>query len=131
MAEDNDLERIYPATPRRLEQARERGQVARSRELTTAAVALTGAIGMAGLGPALYQRCAKLLHDGLTLDRNAAFDPDQMLLGLHTWSTEMLINVLPMLGLLLGATLAAPLLLSGWVFSVESLMPNFSRLDPR
>ena len=131
MAEDNDLERSYPATPRRLEQARERGQVARSRELTTAAVALTAAIAVAGLGPALYQRSAKLLHDGLTLDRNAAFDPDQMLVGLHTWSTDMLMNVLPMLGLLLGATLAAPLLLSGWVFSVESLLPNFARLDPR
>jgi len=33
MADEQDLERTYPATPRRLEQARERGQVARSREL--------------------------------------------------------------------------------------------------
>jgi flagellar biosynthesis protein FlhB len=131
MADDNDVERTYPATPRRLEQARERGQVARSRELTTAAVALTAAIAMSGLGPVLYQHCARLLHDGLSFDRNAAFDPDRMLVGLHLGSSDMLMNTMPMLGLLLVATLAAPLLLSGWIFTVQSLVPDFSRLDPR
>jgi flagellar biosynthesis protein FlhB len=44
MADEQDLERNYPATPRRLEQARERGQVARSRELSTAAIAFAAAI---------------------------------------------------------------------------------------
>ena len=38
MAEESDLERTEPATPKRIEKAREDGQVARSQELTTFAV---------------------------------------------------------------------------------------------
>jgi len=131
MADDNDAERNYPATPRRLEQARERGQVARSRELTTAAVALASAIVLSGIGPTLMQRCMKVLRDGLTLDRQAAFDTDRMLADLHAGSYDMVLACLPLLGLLLAATLAAPLILSGWIFSVKAFAPDFSRLDPR
>lgn len=130
MAEENDAERNYPATPRRLEQARERGQVARSRELTTAAVVLTGAVGLWYLGPTLLQRCLRLLHDGLTLDRAAAFDADRMLQGLHGGSATMMADLLPLFGLMLIGTLAAPLLLSGWIFSGKALLPDFARLNP-
>jgi flagellar biosynthesis protein FlhB len=131
MADDNDAERNYPATPRRLEQARERGQVARSRELTTAAVALASALVLSGLGPTLMQRSMNVMRSGLTLDRQAAFDADRMLVDLHTWSYDMVLTCLPLLGLLLLATLAAPLLLSGWIFSLHAFAPDFSRLDPR
>jgi len=130
MADDNDAERNYPATPRRLEQARERGQVARSRELTTAAVALTAALSLWQLGPLLLRRCMGLVHDGLSLDRLAAFDPDRMLFSLHGSSLAMLTDLLPLLVLLLGATIAAPMLLSGWVFSLNALGPDFARLSP-
>ena len=130
MAEEHDLERSYPASPRRLEQAREKGQVARSRELTTAAVVFTAAITLWGLGPALVQRCLKLMHDGLTLDRDAGFVPDRMLAGLYGGSADMITAVLPLFGLLLLATLAAPLMLSGWIFSLKALAPDFNRLNP-
>ena len=42
----------------------------------------------------------------------------------------MLTDLLPLLGLLLGATIAAPMLLSGWVFSLNALVPDFARLSP-
>jgi flagellar biosynthesis protein FlhB len=130
MADDNDAERNYPATPRRLEQARERGQVARSRELATAVVALTAALTLWQLGPALLRQCLRLMHAGLSLDRQAAFDTDRMLQGLHAGSSTMLNDLLPVFGLLLGATIVAPLLLSGWVFSLTALFPDIARLNP-
>jgi flagellar biosynthetic protein FlhB len=130
MADEQDLERIYPATPRRLEQARERGQVARSRELSTAAVALAAAITLSTLGPALFSRCAEIVRAGLSLDRGAAFDPDRMLRALSGLAEGSVWAILPVLALTLAATLAAPLLLSGWVFSGQAVMPDFNRLDP-
>ena len=130
MAEEQDVERNYPATPRRLEQAREHGQVARSRELATATIALAAALSLWGLGPALFSRCLALMRSGLSLDRQAAFDGDRMLTGLHALSADMLVAVLPFLGLVLVATLAAPLLLSGWVFSSRALKVDFARLNP-
>jgi flagellar biosynthetic protein FlhB len=130
MADEQDLERTYPATPRRLEQARERGQVARSRELSTAAIAFAAAMALSTLGPALFGRCAELMRTGLTLDRAAAFDADRMSRALSTLAQGSLWAILPILALTLAATLAAPMLLSGWVFSGKAVSPDFQRLDP-
>jgi flagellar biosynthetic protein FlhB len=130
MADEQDLERTYPATPRRLEQARERGQVARSRELSTAAVAFAAALTLVSLGPALWGRCAEIMRSGPTLDRAAAFDPDRMTRVLSSLAEGSVWAILPVLALTLVATLAAPLLLSGWIFSGKAVMPDFNRLDP-
>ena len=130
MAEHDDVERNYPATARRLEQARERGQVARSRELTTAAVALAGAVALSTAGPGVYRHCLELFRSGLTLDRAAAFGDDRMQTALATASGATLVALVPLLGLILVATLAAPMLLSGWVFSTQALAPDFKRLNP-
>jgi flagellar biosynthetic protein FlhB len=130
MADDHDVERNYPATPRRLEQARERGEVARSRELTTAAVVGAGAIAFSLLGPALARHSLQLFHDGLVLDREAAFSDARMVTALSSLSAAALAGLAPLLVLILAASLAAPLLLSGWVFSAQALVPDFKRLNP-
>jgi flagellar biosynthetic protein FlhB len=130
MADEQDLERSYPATPRRLEQARERGQVPRSRELSTAAIALAGAIALASLGPGLTGQFQALVRRGLTLDRGAAFDTDRMLAALSGLAQGSLGATLPLLAVTLVATLAAPLLLSGWLFSPKAFVPDFNRLNP-
>lgn len=130
MAEESDLERSYPASPRRLEQAREQGQVARSRELTAAAVALAAAIGIASIGPEFVRRCVRLMHDALQFDRTSAMTEDRMLSGLGALSLDMLIALAPLLLIILVATIAAPLLLSGWVFAGKALVPDFGRINP-
>jgi len=130
MADEQDLERSFPATPRRLEQARERGQVARSRELSTAAVALAGAMALSTLGPALFVRCSEILRRGLTLDRGAAFDADRMAQVLGALAQTSLWAILPVLAVTIAATIGAPLLLSGWIFSSEAVLPDWNRLNP-
>ena len=130
MADENDAERNYPATPRRLEQARERGQVARSRELTTAGVALAAAGGIAIVGPTVATACADIVRQGLTLDRAAAFSDERMLAAMSDLSFASVIALVPLLGIVIAATLAAPMLLSGWVFAPQALTPDFKRLDP-
>jgi len=130
MADEQDLERSYPATPRRLEQARERGQVARSRELSTAAVALAGAMALSTLGPALFVRCSEILRTGLTLDRGAAFDTERMTHVLGALAETSLWAILPVLAVTIAATIAAPLLVSGWIFSSQAIFPDWNRLNP-
>lgn len=130
MAEEQDVERNYPATPRRLEQARERGQVARSRELATAGVALAAAGAIVWFGPALATASADILRRGLTIDRTAAFSDDRLLRALSELSSASLIALIPLLLVIVVATLLAPMLLSGWVFAPQALLPDFKRLDP-
>jgi len=130
MAEDSDLERTEPATGRRIEQAREKGQVARSRELTTVAVLLAAGGGMMFMGDGMMEHMRSLMRNALTLDRASVFDPGHMLLHLHEYSLDILLAFVPLLGLMLLATVASSVLISGWLFSVEALAPNFSKLDP-
>lgn len=128
--EDSDLEKTESPSQRRLDQAREEGQVARSRELSTFAVVLAGGAGVWLMGSALAQSLISLIRDALTLDANLAFHPELLLPRLHELSMSTLLAFLPLFGLLLLVAALSPLLLNGWLFSLSPLQPNFSKLNP-
>ncbi|MDP1679442.1 MAG: EscU/YscU/HrcU family type III secretion system export apparatus switch protein, partial [Candidatus Nitrotoga sp.] len=121
MSEDSDLEKTEQPSQRRLDQAREEGQAARSRELSTFSVLFAGGAGLWLMGSALSAQLIKLLHDGLTLDATLAFNADLLLPRLHTLSLEVLVAFLPFLLLLLVTAALSPLLLNGWIFSLKPL----------
>ncbi|HEX5338571.1 MAG TPA: flagellar biosynthesis protein FlhB [Gallionella sp.] len=130
MAEDSDLEKTEQPSGRRLEQAREKGQVARSRELSTFAVLLAGGGTLWVMGASLTQQMVKLMRDGLTLNQEMAHDTSLMIPRFHDLSMDMLIAFAPLLLAMLLAALFSPLLMNGWLFSTEALMPQFSRMNP-
>lgn len=128
--EDSDLDKTESPSQRRLDQAREEGQVARSRELSTFAVLMAGGAGIWLMGSALSQQLISLVREGLTLDTNLAFHSDKLVARLYDLSLSTLLAFLPLLGLMLLVALFSPLLMNGWLFSFKPLTPNFSKLDP-
>jgi flagellar biosynthetic protein FlhB len=130
MAEDSDLEKTEQPSQRKLDQAREKGQVARSRELSTFAVLLAGGGVLWFMGASFTQHMVKMLHDGLTLDRDVAFNVYLLIPRLHDLSLEMLFTFAPFLLAVLLAAALSPLLLNGWLFSMEALQPKFSKMNP-
>ncbi len=130
MAEESDLERTEPASSRRLEQAREEGQVPHSRELGAFLVLAVAAATFWFMGPWLMQRMAGLLRQGLTLDLPLSREPQLMLVRFADISLSALLAFSPMLLLLVLAALASPFLLGAWNFAPKALMPDLSRLDP-
>jgi flagellar biosynthetic protein FlhB len=128
--EDSDLEKTESPSQRRLDQAREEGQVARSRELSTFAVLMAGGAGLWMMGSSLSQSLIKLLREGLTLDTELAFHSELLLPHLYDLSVNVLLAFMPLLGLLLGAAIFSPLLLNGWLFTLKPLEPNFGKLNP-
>lgn len=130
MAEDSDLERTEAATGRRIQQAREKGQVARSRELTTVVMLLAAGGSFLSMGDKLTGSLTRLLQRGLSFDRASAFTPYAMQQRLHQETLEILIAFTPFLGVMMLAALLTPMLLSGWLFSTEALVPDFGKLNP-
>ncbi|SET19999.1 flagellar biosynthetic protein FlhB [Nitrosomonas marina] len=130
MAEDSDLERTEEATPQRIQKAREEGQVARSQELTTFVLLLTAAAGLIFMGGKLVEQLSDIMHAGMQIDRNMAFQADLIVKRLSQLSIEGLWSLIPLLILLIVAAFAAPMLLSGWLFSSKALIPDFKRLNP-
>src|SRR5450759_1509057 len=130
MAEDTGLERTEPASVRRREQAREEGQVAQSRELSTLALLLAAGGGLWFMGADLTERLSGLMRHGMQLDRALAFDTDSMLLRLKDSSVDVLLAFSPLFALLMLAGIASALLLNGWLFSFKPLLPDWGRIDP-
>ena len=130
MAEEGDLEKTEPASERRLEQAREEGQVARSQELSTFAVLMAGGLGIWLMGGGIFSRLSRMLESGLVLPREMAFDPQLMMERLSAQGWDALSALLPLLLLMFIAALASPLLLNGWMFTTKGLQPDFGRINP-
>src|SRR5690606_19058337 len=123
-------ERTEEATPKRLEDARKKGQIARSRELNTMAMLLLGALGLMGMAPFMIGRMEALFRTGLSLSREAVFDPWAMI---DIFSISIMLGialVMPLMVLMLVTAILAPLTLGGWSFSVEGLGPKFDKLNP-
>ncbi len=130
MANDSDLEKTEQPSQRRLDQAREEGQVARSRELSTFSVLMAGGAGLWFLGQDMTRQLIKLLQDGLTLNADTVRHPEEMIQRLYDLTVQAAYALMPLLLLLLLVALFSPMLLDGWLFTLKSLQPNFSRMDP-
>ena len=113
MAEDSDLERTEEATPKRIEKAREEGQVARSLELTTFTVLLASSAGILFMGSGMMDKLLKLMKAGMHVERELAHQPDLMLTRFYELAFEGLIAIAPLLFLLLVVAFFAPMSLSG------------------
>lgn len=130
MADESDLEKTEQPSPRRLEKAREDGQVARSRELVTFVLLAVAGGGLWATADLLESRVGSVLRHGLAFDRGVAFDPALMLAGAQEMGVQGLLAIAPLLGMMLLAALVAPTLLGGLLFAPKSLAPDFKKLDP-
>jgi len=130
MAEESDLEKTEAASSRRLEQAREEGQVPRSREVGAFLILFVSACAFWFLGPWMVQRASSIVRRGLILDEALTRDPQAMVLRFSDLSFDALLSFAPFIFLLVLASLAAPFLLGSWNFSMKALTPDLGRLDP-
>lgn len=130
MAEDSDLERTEEPTGRRLEQAREQGQVPHSRELGTFLVLITAAMSFWFLGSSFVRGLESLVRHGLTWDRKSLVEPQQALVRIADMASEALAIFWPLALVLMIAAVASPFLLNAWNFAPQAFQPKLERLDP-
>ncbi|MES2771841.1 MAG: flagellar biosynthesis protein FlhB [Pseudomonadota bacterium] len=130
MAEDSDLERTEPASGRRLEKAREEGQVPHSRELGTFLGLLVAAIAFGVLGSWFAQRLAGLMRQGLTIDSVIAHEPQLALVRFAEISFQAFLIFVPLLAAFITAAVLGPILLGSLIFAPKTLLPDLSRLNP-
>jgi flagellar biosynthetic protein FlhB len=127
---DSGQERTESATPKRLDEARKKGQVPRSTDLSTAAVCIAAAAAIYSLGRIAAGQFADLMQDSLTIAPQSAMDSQHLWPALRDTAARAILIVLPILGSTFIAALVAPIAIGGWNFSTEALMPQFSRLNP-
>jgi flagellar biosynthetic protein FlhB len=127
---ENDQDRTEQPTGKRLEEARKDGQVPRSADLSSAAVLLIAGAGLRLFGAGVGGGLMGLMRSGLSLPAVADSGPKRALASAGEEVVHALLACAPILGLTVVAAFAAPLALGGWNFTVQSLAPDFTRLDP-
>jgi len=130
MAEESDQERTEPASPQRLEKAREEGQVVQSRELATFVVLMTSGATLWLMAGNLGQAMSNIVRGGLQFNPGIARDSSHVMAQLSNQFFEAALALAPFFLLVVVAALASPLLLRGWLFSSKALAPKFNRLNP-
>ena len=112
-------------------EAREEGQVARSRELASFALLAAGFYGTWLLAEAASGgHLQAMLRGAFTFDRATAFDTSRMLSAAGSASLEGFAALLPILALTGVAALLAPMALGGWLISSKTFELKFDRLNP-
>ncbi|MGF1680396.1 flagellar biosynthesis protein FlhB [Photobacterium minamisatsumaniensis] len=130
MAESDGQERTEDATPRRLEQAREKGQVPRSRELASVAVLMAGAVSLMWFGGDLGRGLAEIMSQMFSLSREEIFDLNRLFALIWASIWHIAFPLFLVLVFLFCAALMGAAGLGGVSFSVEAAMPKLSKINP-
>ena len=130
MAEDSGQEKTEQPTSKRLQDAKEKGDVARSKELTTTVLLLSAAAAAMMFGGVVADKMAGMMKFNFSLDREAVMDPALMFIHLGYSLSEALQALFGFFLVLLTAAIVGPLALGGWNLSMKAMAPKLSRIDP-
>ncbi|MGH1371884.1 MAG: flagellar biosynthesis protein FlhB [Cellvibrionaceae bacterium] len=130
MAEDDSSqEKTEEPTQKRLDKAREDGQVPRSRELTTSAILISGSISLFVFAPFMSQRLLDIIRFNFQLTREDIFDTSLMISHLTHSFGDALTSLFPLFTVLAIAAILGPIALGGWLWSPKALMPKANRMS--
>ena len=130
MAEDSGQERTEQPTPRRIQQAREKGQVPTSRELNTMLMMLLAGTSMLVIGPGIAESFTDLFKQYLNISRANIFDPTAMPVLLMDAILEALVILSPFFAIMVIAAVAGPLMMGGVTFSAQAIAFKWDKLNP-
>jgi len=131
MAEsESGADKSEEPTEKRLRESREKGQLARSRELSTVAVTLGGIGGLLASGGGLAQTLMAMMQGTFELSRETLLDEGAMVRLLMGSGLMALEAIMPLLIALLIASIVGPVALGGWLFSAKAMAPKVSRMNP-
>ncbi|MPQ75665.1 flagellar biosynthesis protein FlhB [Hydrogenovibrio sp. JE_KL2] len=131
MAENEDgTEKTEDPSDKKLREAREKGQVPRSRELSTLLMTLSAALFLYFFGHFMVVRFEEIMIQGFQLDRAHAYDIGLLTNRILGMALESIYMSLPFLTLMMLVAIVSPMLLGGWNFSTHSLAPKLSKLNP-
>lgn len=127
---DDSYEKSEEPTPKKLEDARKKGQIARSRELSTALVLVSSAIAFLFVGSFIASAMYDVMIRSFTLSRDETYDNIHMFQILEMAVTESSTPVMMFMIISLIGGVYGSIALGGYNFSWKSAAPKGNRLSP-
>jgi flagellar biosynthetic protein FlhB len=130
MSQGSGEERTEQPTPKRLREAKEKGQVPRSRELNGTIVLMVSAVGLMMLGSMLVEDLAQIMHDALSIERDRIMDPATLVQQFSAVIGKALWLLSPFMALLVLAAMTGPISMGGFSFSTKAIAFKAEKLNP-
>ncbi len=129
MADDSDLEKSEQPTDSKLKKAKEKGQIPRSRELTSLMILLVGIMLFWIMGTHFVSKLKTIIQQAM-LVAHRTDDDKQIIFNLINLLTAGFWAILPIFVGLVIVAIIAPLSVGGLLFSLQSIKPNLGKLNP-
>lgn len=129
-SEETSQERTEEATPKRVNEAREKGQISRSKELSTMFILMTSAIVFLFMGEQLAYSLQTLMKDNFIIERRNIYDDIFVFHAVVDSGRKVLLDFSPFLALLFIVAFFAPMMVGGWLFSPQALAFKWDKLNP-
>ena len=123
-------EKTEPATPRRRQEARKKGQVASSQEIPSAFVLLFAFLGFLMLGGYYRDRLYRLFGESFESGLTAELTADSLGRFVSHWMTEIALLLLPIFAIAVIVGIASNLFQFGWLFTFEPIKPSLRNISP-
>jgi flagellar biosynthetic protein FlhB len=130
MAEESGAEKTEDPTARKLRNARDEGQVARSIELPAAAVTIGAILVMVMMGSYWMKKMIEIFASGFKFDRKTLDNPDLMVTSFASQLGESFLLIVPVLMVTAVLAVLSSGATGGYLFSLKSILPNFGKLSP-
>jgi flagellar biosynthetic protein FlhB len=128
--ESSSQDRNLPASQRKLQKARDDGQVTRSRDLSHLAVLGAGGLSLMTLAPLMFDQLKRRLSQQLAFDATSIAHPETMLTRLQDMAAVGLLGCVIFAAITTAVVMLSTVAVGGWVTSLKPIMPDFSRLNP-
>lgn len=128
--EQQQQDRTEQATPKRREDARKKGDVPRSRELTMTGVMLSAATFILFLSAPIANQLVNEFSGALSIERQKIFEPEYMPAALAHATINAAWTLAPFAIVLLVAVFASATLIGGWSFSMKAAAIKVERMNP-
>jgi len=129
MAEKSSAEQTEEPTARKLRNARDEGQVARSVELPAAAVTIGAILVMFFMGGYWIKQMAEIFASGFKFDRKSLDNPDLMVTAFAHQLGEAFLLIIPVLLVTAVMAILSSGATGGYLFALKSTLPKFSKLS--
>ncbi len=123
-------EKTEQPTPKKLRDAKKKGQVPRSKELNSMTVMVFGALGLLFMGAHMIGNISSFMQQGFTLSREEVFSQQAVIERLAIAVSEALGAIGPFLFLMTVVAIFTPLMIGGWTFSLDAMAFKTDRINP-
>ena len=130
MAEESFEDKTEKATPKKREEARKKGEVAKSRELPSVAVLLASLITLTIFGSFMYTHIQTVMRESFSLPILKEVNIPEFMVFVEKMITIFILTLSPILAAIFITAVLSNIMQVGFMLTGESIRPKLSRLNP-